>query len=269
MGRKGQKKKAPINFRMPTIREEDVPEKNRTRSLWRAAQQWHINAITIGPSDFIKPNRCNQTPWTYYQRLLKDRPGHIEQAWLNVPFLVSAPTSGPHASFDLTRATGGVMFADIHQMKAKAQGHPWVIAVGEHKEDKNVNMESTFDAIGRCTHGHQSPFDIKVTTTVFGDIYMGWTVNHCAQYQGQIWWSWGKDQWQTDEHRSNVYKFLLDIAGILHPDERVPTLAELWVDPDDAGAASSSGASDSRGASGTPGPPQAWPRRQSFLEAIK
>ena len=83
----GRKKKVqPIDFRMPTIRENEVPDPEKVRSVWRAIQKWHINPIHIGPSDYTKVREVYQTPWTYYARLEAQHPGHAAQGWLSVPF---------------------------------------------------------------------------------------------------------------------------------------------------------------------------------------
>ena len=104
------------------------------------------------------------------------------------------------------------MFTDIHTLKDKVKGHPWVTSVVEHEETKVID-KSAFDAIGRCTHGHQSPFDLMITTICLPDMLVGWSVNHCAAGQGQVWWSWTKPEVQTSHHRELVFMFFLISAA--------------------------------------------------------
>ena len=107
------------------------------------------------------------------------------------PFLTSAqegftqPLAGAPQDAELFQCmvAGKMMqhYSNIHRVSHLASTHPLVHSVMPHNI---VNDDSEFDAQGRCTKLHQSPWDLELTLAASGvHMLLRSTVNRVAAEQ--------------------------------------------------------------------------------------
>ena len=129
-----------------------------------------------------RPAKRAQLPWTAYGI----RRG---QEWFYTPFLLdSDPVAQPLAGVTRLTSQNKCHYTSVGRVEGLARLHPQVSAVEHHNCEKSV-LSSLFDASGRCTYGHQSPYDLRVSLAASGAEFLcGVTVNQTASKLLSLWW---------------------------------------------------------------------------------
>ena len=131
-----------------------------------------------------RPNeKGQQANWSIYTAKQQNSVTKILQQHLIIPLFVPHSQNGPTqplAGDALTAPTqrgGKEHVTNIYRMEASLKEHPEVDCVNRWKEHKGED-DSRFDKDGRCVHGHQSPFDIRVNLAATGaKMELGCTAN--------------------------------------------------------------------------------------------
>ena len=143
-----------------------------------------------------RPNKSEQVPWHVYEARTA---GKVDQQWVLAPFLVPARGSscleGAPEEARLRRVTSGgpkgqemERYTNIHQMFYLAEQHPLLSDVTTHKISKALDPTS-FDANGRATKYHQSPWDLKLTLAASGaNFHVGLSVHATKHDLVSLWW---------------------------------------------------------------------------------
>ena len=111
------------------------------------------------------------------------------------PFLTSAqegftqPLAGAPQDAELFQCmvAGKMMqhYSNIHRVSHLASTHPLVHSVMPHNINNVVHQ---FDAQGRCTKLHQSPWDLRITLTGSLHMLVGCTVYQVKHDLLAFWW---------------------------------------------------------------------------------
>ena len=151
------------------------------------------NGTKIIREAYLRPiNKSEQDAWHYYTD-----PG-TRQSWIFVPFLEKAqdssaqPLAGAPLEANLFQCTvkGELLqhYSNIHRVSHLASTHPLVRSVIPHKIEKAADP-SQFDATGRRTKYHQSPWDLDITLAGTGlRMHLGCTVNNIKSDLVAFWW---------------------------------------------------------------------------------
>ena len=168
------------------------PELELKRHAFR--QKFPVRAPGVTHIKKTRPNKAEQRRWHSYTDSHPDK----FQQWFLAPFVINCGTNPtkPLAGGGEDDLTGFGTFrvwnrskwedeifehyTNIHRLEVLASKHPLVESVQQHKIDKSLE-ESRFNAVGRCTHGHQSPWDLKLTLEASGAaMLVGVSVNDTA-----------------------------------------------------------------------------------------
>ena len=164
-------------------------------SEWRRVNP--VRAPQVNTVFTKRPSKPEQAAWTMYKT--------PRQSWFVTPFALNMPKDFSHSlnstpdKYKLYRYTHQPdgkgteekyyeHYTNIHRMRNLATRHPLVSNVDLHKVSK-AKDRTDFNARGRATKYHQSPWDLLLTLAASGaQMYVGVTVNKIAENLITMWY---------------------------------------------------------------------------------